>query len=87
MSVAKIHEIHRRCARDEATGCTVLAMTDQQISDVPSLQMAVLRDHDAVLQEALGVIDEALAKFAQRELMSAGEVADVLLDVRMILTH
>ncbi len=49
--------------------------------------MTALRDRDAVLNEALAVIDEALAKLAQRELMSATEVADVLLDVRTLLTH
>ncbi len=40
----------------------------------------------AVLQEALDVIDGALAKMMQRELMSSGEVADLLLDVRSVLT-
>ena len=49
--------------------------------------MTALRDRDAVLDEALAVIDEALAKLAQRELVSATEVADVLLDVRTLLTH
>jgi hypothetical protein len=40
----------------------------------------------AVLQEALEVIDGALAKMMQRELVSTGEVADLLLDVRSLLT-
>lgn len=40
----------------------------------------------AVLQEALEVIDGALAKMMQRELVSSGEVADLLLDVRSVLT-
>ena len=62
-------------------------MTDQHVSEVPSSQMTALRDRDAVLQEALGVIDEALARLSQRELVSATEVADVLLDVRTLLTH
>lgn len=63
------------------------AMTDQHFSEAPSSQMTALRDRDAVVHEALAVIDEALAKLAQRELMSATEVADVLLDVRTLLTH
>lgn len=42
--------------------------------------------NDAVLNEALGVIDGALAKMMQRELVSTGEVADLLLDVRTLLT-
>ena len=36
--------------------------------------------------EALAVIDEALGRIIARELMSSGEVADLLLDVRMLLT-
>lgn len=41
---------------------------------------------DAVISEAVDVIDQALAKMFQRELISSGEVADVLLDVRTALT-
>jgi hypothetical protein len=41
---------------------------------------------EAVIDEALGVIDGALAKMMQRELVSSGEVADLLLDVRSLLT-
>ena len=41
---------------------------------------------DAVIREALNVIDQALGQIMTRELMSSGEVADVLLDVRMLLT-
>ncbi len=42
--------------------------------------------HDAVIDEALSVIDTALAKMMTRELVSSGEVADLLLDVRSLLT-
>lgn len=42
--------------------------------------------NDAVINEALGVIDGALAKMMQRDLVSSGEVADLLLDVRTLLT-
>jgi hypothetical protein len=41
---------------------------------------------EAVINEALGVIDNALAKMMRRELVSSGEVADLLLDVRSLLT-
>ncbi|MBV1892948.1 MAG: hypothetical protein KUG57_02810 [Ilumatobacteraceae bacterium] len=41
---------------------------------------------EAVISEALGVIDGALARMMQRELVSTGEVADLLLDVRTLLT-
>ena len=40
----------------------------------------------AVITEALTVIDEALAKMLNRELVSTDEVADLLLDVRLLLT-
>jgi hypothetical protein len=43
-------------------------------------------DSDAVIREALTVIDDALRQLMSRELMSSGEVADVLLDVRTLLS-
>jgi hypothetical protein len=42
--------------------------------------------HDAVIAEALAVIDQSLRKVMGRELVSSSEVADLLLDVRMLLT-
>ena len=57
-------------------GYRVSAMTEEQI----------LTETDAVIDEALSVIDAALARMMQRELVSSGEVADLLLDVRMLLT-
>jgi hypothetical protein len=41
--------------------------------------------HDAVIAEAIAVIDQALAQIMRRELVSTNEVADVLLDVRSAL--
>lgn len=41
---------------------------------------------DAVIHEALSVIDKALSQMMSRELVSSGEITDVLLDVRMLLT-
>lgn len=35
--------------------------------------------------EALTVIDEGLARFAARELVSSSEVSDLLLDLRTVL--
>jgi len=71
-------------------------MTDQQLTgeaielvDTPPARMsgsAERRENEAVIREALGVIDEALAKMMHRELVSSGEVADLLLDVRTLLT-
>ena len=43
-------------------------------------------NNEAVIAEALSVIDGALARMMQRELVSTGEVADLLLDVRTLLT-
>ena len=40
----------------------------------------------AVISEALTVIDKALAEMLRREIVSTGEVADLLLDVRLLLT-
>jgi hypothetical protein len=51
-------------------------MTDQ-LRDTPN---------EAVIYEALSVIDGALARMMRRELVSSGEVADLLLDVRTLLT-
>ena len=40
----------------------------------------------SVIHEALTVIDKALSEMLQRELVSSDEVADLLLDVRSLLT-
>jgi hypothetical protein len=66
-------------------------MTDQEITDTttidrPAADGPIDIDRSAVVAEAVGVIDEALAKMMQRELVSSGEVADLLLDVRTLLT-
>lgn len=39
----------------------------------------------AVIAEALAVIDKGLSEMLHRELVSSGEVADLLLDVRSLL--
>jgi hypothetical protein len=41
---------------------------------------------EAVISEALTVIDKALGQMMSRELVSSNEVTDVLLDVRSLLT-
>jgi len=38
-----------------------------------------------VIAEALAIIDRALGAMSHRELVSSDEVADLLLDVRMLL--
>jgi hypothetical protein len=42
--------------------------------------------NEAVIHEALTVIDKALSQMMSRELVSSGEITDVLLDVRTLLT-
>ena len=43
-------------------------------------------ENAAVISEALEVIDQALGAMMTRDLVSADEVADLLLDVRTLLT-
>ena len=63
-------------------------MTDQQITPVPTLDRAIDEQSQRdVVAEAVSVIDVALAQMMQRELVSSGEVADLLLDVRTLLTR
>jgi hypothetical protein len=59
-------------------------MTDQQSSDTQTLDP--LADDRQVVTEAIAVIDGALARMMQRDLVSSGEVADLLLDLRTLLT-
>ena len=41
----------------------------------------------AVIAEAILVIDKALGEMGHRQLVSSSEIADVLLDVRQLLTE
>ena len=41
---------------------------------------------EAVIDEALRLLDGGLSDLLHRELVSTGEVSDLLLDVRMLLT-
>ena len=62
-------------------------MTDQDSAATGTIDPAAEQaQREAVVSEAVTVIDEALTKMMQRELLSSGEVADILLDVRMLLT-
>jgi hypothetical protein len=60
--------------RDTASGAVTDTVTDADVTD------------KIVIHEALAVIDKALTDMLQRELVSTGEVADLLLDVRSLLT-
>lgn len=62
-------------------------MTDQEITPTLAPPIPDAHDaHEAVLDDAVAVIDDALARMMQRDLVSSGEVADLLLDVRTLLT-
>jgi hypothetical protein len=54
----------------------------EQIRGVPMTD-----SNEAVINEALRVIDKALSQMMSRELVSSGEVTDVLLDVRTLLVQ
>jgi hypothetical protein len=45
-----------------------------------------IKAHEAVIDEALRLIDGGLSELMHRELVSTDEVSDLLLDVRMLLT-
>ena len=64
-----------------------LSMTDQQYSDTQTLDPETESDNRAaVIAEAVAVIDGALGRMMQRDLVSSSEVADLLLDLRTLLT-
>lgn len=58
----------------------------EQLDRTASESSSESESHDAVISEALTVIDQALGQMMSRELVSSGEVADLLLDVRSLLT-
>lgn len=43
--------------------------------------------NDDVIAQALEIVDAALSQMVRRELVSASEVSDLLLDVRNLLTR
>lgn len=63
---------------------------NQQEMRMPTTQIAEPMTTNVVdatvVAEAIEVIDRALSQMIKRELVSAGEVSDLLLDVRNLLT-
>ena len=57
-------------------------MTSTQVAE-PLMVEEVTHD---VVAEALVLIDRALSQMVKRELVASGEVSDLLLDVRNLLT-
>ena len=63
------------------------SMTTQVAEKVAELDINDIKVVSAeVIDQALAAIDGALAQMVRRELVSAGEVSDLLLDVRNLLT-
>ena len=46
----------------------------------------MIKTRESVVTEAIAIIDKALAEMLRRELVSATEVADLLLDLRSLLS-
>ena len=61
------------------------AMTDTEDVTMTAGE-ADAKAHEAVIDEALRLIDTGLSDLMHRELVSTDEVSDLLLDVRMLLT-
>jgi hypothetical protein len=57
-----------------------------ETDDVTSTGEGDAKAHEAVIDEALRLIDSGLSELLHRELVSTDEVSDLLLDVRMLLT-
>ncbi|MEY2642633.1 MAG: hypothetical protein RLZZ368_1280 [Actinomycetota bacterium] len=63
------------------------AMTAQVTEEIAELDINDIKVVSAeVIDRALSTIDSALAQMVKRELVSADEVSDLLLDVRNLLT-
>jgi len=65
-----------------------MAMTESSANSTAVLDETELLDESGLTIDAaaaITVIDESLVRLTQRELVSANEVTDVLLDVRRLL--
>jgi hypothetical protein len=69
--------LHVLAARQESEGDDV----NGTIADVTEDQ-----NLGGAIADALAIVDKALAEMLRRELVSSGEVADLLLDLRSILS-
>ena len=70
-------------------GLFVLAARQKDEGDAVNgtiAEVAEGQDTGGAIAEALAIVDKALAEMLRRELVSSGEVADLLLDLRSILS-
>lgn len=72
---------HYTEAMTETAGTDV--MTSEEVDGVDEASAPLPRD---VVGEAVALIDRGLADIQSRELLSSNEVADLLLDVRLLLS-
>ncbi len=63
----------------------ILAAMTETEDVTTSTDDADAKAHEAVIDEALRLIDTGLSDLMHRELVSTDEVSDLLLDVRMLL--
>jgi hypothetical protein len=61
-------------------------MTSATAVQEPEVALSEVRSQSDAIIEAVTVIDKALAEMLRRELVSSGEVGDLLLDLRSLLT-
>lgn len=62
-------------------------MTETEVDTVEQIEVAAVEASEAdSITEALALIDRGLGDMMHRELVSTDEVADLLLDVRLLLT-
>ena len=78
--------MHSRAKAELRVPSPVMTEHDTAVTQTidPATEQA---QREAVVAEAVNIIDGALTKMMQRELLSSVEVADILLDVRMLLTR
>lgn len=62
-------------------------MTGTQVAEPLNGETNVKTPQDDVIARALVIIDDALSQMVRRELVSASEISDLLLDVRNLLTR
>lgn len=62
-------------------------MTGTQVAEPLNHELNDKSSTDDVIAQALSIIDDALSMMVRRELVSASEVSDLLLDVRNLLTR
>jgi hypothetical protein len=72
-------ELEREREETTMTGTQVAEPLNGEVNDKAS--------QEGVIAQALVIIDDALSQMVRRELVSAGEISDLLLDVRNLLTR